>query len=157
MSFPARGDVIVVMTNGPGGFVLMGDINRTAADVYGWPALPLIIRQRMALSAEEREHLPGQYVDPRTGEPTLDVSIDEGGRVVLSTTQPATSIWSHQRHIRASKDWAEHLHQYALCERTDRSTDSRRPRLDRAQRDRAQKDDGVSGDAAPACASGRRS
>ncbi|MEL7197929.1 MAG: serine hydrolase domain-containing protein [Pseudomonadota bacterium] len=95
MSFPARGDVIVVMTSGPGGFILMGDINRTAAEVYDWPALPLIERERMALSEEERGELPGRYVHPETGEPAFDISIDQDGKIILTTDQPANSIYSY--------------------------------------------------------------
>ena len=95
MSFPAQGDVIVVMTNGPGGFILMGDINRTAAEAYHWPSLPLIIRERMTLSAEEREELSGQYVDPETREPVFKISVDQFGKITLTTHQPASSIWSY--------------------------------------------------------------
>lgn len=95
MSFPAQGDVIVVMTTGPGGFILMGDINRTAAEAYNWPALPLIVRERLSLSADEREDLPGQYVDPKTGEPALNLSLDEDGKITLTTVRPADSIFSY--------------------------------------------------------------
>lgn len=95
MSFPARGDVIVVMANGPGGFILMGDINRTAAEVHGWPALPLIVRQRMALSSQEIEDVTGLYVDATTGDPAFDISVEPDGRIVLSTVKSADSIWSY--------------------------------------------------------------
>lgn len=95
MSFPARGDVIVVMTNGPGGFILMGDINRTTAEVYEWPALPLIIRERLALTAGESQELPGLYVDTETGAEAFDISVDTEGRITLSTSEPPDSMWSY--------------------------------------------------------------
>ncbi|MEM6817300.1 MAG: serine hydrolase domain-containing protein [Pseudomonadota bacterium] len=95
MSFPAVGDVIVVMTNGPGGFILMGDINRTAAEAYQWPALPLIIRERMTLSADEQEQLAGRYVDSSSGNPAFTISVDRDSRTILSTYESADSIWSY--------------------------------------------------------------
>ncbi len=109
MSFPALGDVIVVMTTGPGGFILMGDINRTAAETYNWPALPLIIRERMALSAEELKELSGQYVDPATGEPAFNISVGQDAKITLTTNQPATSIWSYNGSFELVKTAANTL------------------------------------------------
>ncbi|WP_412546791.1 serine hydrolase domain-containing protein [Maricaulis sp. MIT060901] len=95
MSFPARGDVIVVMTNGPGGFILMGDINRTTAEVYNWPAIPLITRERLALTSDESQELPGIYVDTETGANVFEISVDTDGGITLSTSEAPDCIWSY--------------------------------------------------------------
>ena len=61
MAFPERGDVIVVMTNSRKGFPMVGDVNRTANQVYGWPSLPLIFHKRSLVYEDELSRLEGEY------------------------------------------------------------------------------------------------
>ena len=61
MAFPARGDVIVTMTNSAAGFPMVGDVNRTANVVYQWPSSPLIVKTRAPVTSEELEALTGDY------------------------------------------------------------------------------------------------
>ena len=78
MMFPDRGDAIIVMTNGENGFPLLGDINRTANTVYGWPSSPLLTEERFPLDAEALAVFAGGYAFPLSDDPVLQLVAGEG-------------------------------------------------------------------------------
>jgi hypothetical protein len=55
------GDGAVIMTNAAGGGRLAGDILRSIAAEYRWPAIQAKVRQRINVSAQSLERLVGTY------------------------------------------------------------------------------------------------
>lgn len=84
MAFPERGDVIVVMTNSKSGFPMVGDVNRTANQVYGWPSSPLIIHNRMSVDENELSQLVGDY--SVKGVADIAFSLTHDGSTLIGTT-----------------------------------------------------------------------
>jgi CubicO group peptidase (beta-lactamase class C family) len=78
MMFPDRGDAIVVMTNGDNGFPMLGDINRTANQVYGWPALEPRREERFPVDPAALDRLAGTYLFGVSGDPILELTVGEG-------------------------------------------------------------------------------
>lgn len=61
VAFPARGDGIVVLTNGDNGGSLRDEVVRSAAVLYGWPGYAQEERRAVPLSAELERELVGRY------------------------------------------------------------------------------------------------
>lgn len=61
LAFPARGDGIVVMANADGADVLINEIVRSAARVYGWPGFEPQHRRAVAVDVADLEALAGSY------------------------------------------------------------------------------------------------
>ncbi|MEO0607433.1 MAG: serine hydrolase domain-containing protein [Pseudomonadota bacterium] len=76
MAFPERGDVIVVMTNHPRGFPLLGEINRAGNRTYDWPRAPIKEIERFIMSATELSGFTGAYVREGETEILFDVTVN---------------------------------------------------------------------------------
>lgn len=76
MAFPDRGDVIVVMTNHPRGFPLLGEINRAGNRTYDWPRTPPMEIERFIMSATELSGFAGAYVQEGETEILFDVTVN---------------------------------------------------------------------------------
>lgn len=84
MAFPERGDVIVTMTNAKSGFPMVGDVNRSASQAYGWPSLPLIVHDRLSVDQAELSQLVGDY--SVEGDLNIAFSLTHDGRTLIGTT-----------------------------------------------------------------------
>lgn len=84
MAFPARGDVIVTMTNSAKGFPMVGDVNRTANVVYGWPSSPLIVKNRAPVTTKELDRFAGSYAVQGTTDAVFE--LNSGGDKLTGTT-----------------------------------------------------------------------
>lgn len=78
MGFPERGDVIVVMTNHPNGFPLLGEINRAGNRTYDWPRTPPLEVDRYPLSEDQLSDFVGGYT--RKGETNILFDISVSGQ-----------------------------------------------------------------------------
>lgn len=78
MGFPDRGDVIVVMTNHPRGFPLLGEINRAGNRSYDWPRTPPLEVDRFELSPASLADYVGAY--RRDGETDILFDIFVSGK-----------------------------------------------------------------------------
>ena len=76
MGFPDRGDVIVVMTNHPRGFPLLGEINRAGNRTYDWPRTPPMEVERFFMSDTELASFAGPYVREGQADILFDVTVD---------------------------------------------------------------------------------
>ncbi|MEL7482205.1 MAG: serine hydrolase domain-containing protein, partial [Pseudomonadota bacterium] len=76
MAYPARGDMVITMTNSSSGFAMVGDVGRTANATYGWPSTPLIIEKRAETSAAELEDFVGLYIEDGNPETTFTLRVD---------------------------------------------------------------------------------
>lgn len=76
MGFPDRGDVIVVMTNHPRGFPLLGEINRAGNRTYDWPRTPPMEIERFLMSEAELTSFAGAYAREGESDILFDVSVD---------------------------------------------------------------------------------
>ena len=61
LAFPARGDGIVVMANADGADLLINEIVRSAARVYGWPGFAPQHHRAVAVDVADLEALAGSY------------------------------------------------------------------------------------------------
>lgn len=84
MAFPERGDVIVTMTNSKSGFPMIGDVNRTANQAYGWPSSPLIVHDRLSVNENELFQLAGDY--SVKGDTNIAFSLTHDGSTLIGTT-----------------------------------------------------------------------
>ncbi|QIG54031.1 beta-lactamase family protein [Altererythrobacter sp. BO-6] len=75
-AYPARDEAIVVLTNAPGGWTVLGDIMRTAMRAYGWPHEPREVKTRFALSGDALARLAGDYVEQGKAEVAVSFSVD---------------------------------------------------------------------------------
>ncbi len=78
MGLPDRGDVIVVMTNHPRGFPLLGEINRAGNRTYDWPRAPTKEIERFLMSDAELASFSGAYA--REGETDILFDVRVSGR-----------------------------------------------------------------------------
>ncbi|MEO0467940.1 MAG: serine hydrolase domain-containing protein [Pseudomonadota bacterium] len=76
MGFPDRGDVIVVMTNHPRGFPLLGEINRAGNRTYDWPRTPPKEIERFIMSEAELTSFAGAYAREGETDILFDVRVD---------------------------------------------------------------------------------
>ena len=76
MGFPDRGDVIVVMTNHPRGFPLLGEINRAGNRTYDWPRTPPMEIERFVMSDAELAGFSGAYAREGDTDILFDVSVN---------------------------------------------------------------------------------
>lgn len=84
MAFPERGDVIVAMTNSKKGFPMIGDINRTANQVYGWPSSPLIFHKRSSVDEKELSQFIGDYSE--SNQQGVAFTLTQGDNLLIGTT-----------------------------------------------------------------------
>jgi len=84
MAFPERGDVMVAMTNSRKGFPMIGDVNRTANQAYGWPSSPPIFHKRSPIDKEELSSLVGEYTE--SNEQDIAFSLTHNDRVLIGMT-----------------------------------------------------------------------
>ncbi|MEO1322169.1 MAG: serine hydrolase domain-containing protein [Pseudomonadota bacterium] len=82
MGFPDRSDVIVVMTNHPNGFPLLGEINRAGNRTYDWPRTPPLELDRYEMSPAELSSFAGPYL--REGETDILFDITVSGQDLLA-------------------------------------------------------------------------
>ncbi|MEL7054844.1 MAG: serine hydrolase domain-containing protein [Pseudomonadota bacterium] len=75
MGFPDRSDVIVVMTNHPNGFPLLGEINRAGNRTYDWPRTAPLEVDRYEMSEAELSSFAGPYVRDGETDVLFDVSV----------------------------------------------------------------------------------
>ncbi|MEM9178531.1 MAG: serine hydrolase domain-containing protein [Pseudomonadota bacterium] len=75
MGFPDRNDVIVVMTNHPAGFPLLGEINRAGNRTYDWPRTPPLEVDRYKMSATELTSFAGPYVREGETDILFDIAV----------------------------------------------------------------------------------
>jgi CubicO group peptidase (beta-lactamase class C family) len=73
--YTESGDGIAVMTNGDDGSALAREIERAAADVYGWAGLKPQVKQAMTLPAAKLQRLTGTYA---VGGTRIVVAVDRG-------------------------------------------------------------------------------
>ena len=76
MGFPDRDDVIVVMTNHPRGFPLLGEINRAGNRTYDWPRAPIREIERFLMSQTELNRFAGAYKREGQTDILFDVRVD---------------------------------------------------------------------------------
>jgi CubicO group peptidase (beta-lactamase class C family) len=69
------GDGIVVMTNGDDGSALAREVERAAADVYGWPGLKPQVKKPALVSSANLTRLAGTY---EVGDSRLVLAVDKG-------------------------------------------------------------------------------
>ncbi len=75
MGFPERGDVIVVMTNHPSGFPLLGEINRAGNRTYDWPRTPPLEIDRHPMSPDQLADFVGAYTREGETDILFDVAV----------------------------------------------------------------------------------
>lgn len=76
MAYTARGDGVVVMTNGDNGDELARALVRAVAREYSWPSYQPVARSHVALTAAQSRALAGKYAIPDLGD--FDITYDHG-------------------------------------------------------------------------------
>jgi CubicO group peptidase (beta-lactamase class C family) len=77
--YTESGDGIVVMTNGDNGSALAKEIERAAADVYGWAGLKPQVKAALVIPAAKLRQLTGTY---EVGDTRIVVALDNGALTV---------------------------------------------------------------------------
>ncbi|MEE4177975.1 MAG: serine hydrolase domain-containing protein [Bacteroides sp.] len=62
LAFPERGQAVVVMTNGTNGWVLWPEIERSVANILGWPILEPKYIETIELTEDEIKGYTGEYI-----------------------------------------------------------------------------------------------
>ncbi len=83
VAYPARGDALVVMTNGDGGGDLIDEIRRSVAHSYGWPDFAPKRITPMAVTASELDAWTGDYAVEAYG---FAITIRRSGDALIAST-----------------------------------------------------------------------
>ena len=86
--YPARGEGLVVMTNGDGGENLIGEIRRSVARSYGWPDFEPGRVTSMPATTVELDARTGEYAVERYG---FAISIRRSGDALIASTPRGSS------------------------------------------------------------------
>jgi len=87
VGYVERGQGAVIMTNGIGGGVLLGEILRGIANVYGWPDYLPAAKQVVALTEAQMSPLVGRYVLDIASEVFVEISTS-GDSLYATVIQP---------------------------------------------------------------------
>lgn len=83
MAYPARGEALVVMTNGDGGGDLIDEIRRSVAHSYGWPDFAPKRVTPMPATAQELDARTGDYAVEAYG---FAITIRRSGNALIAST-----------------------------------------------------------------------
>lgn len=93
VAYPARGDGVVIMTNGDDGNLLIGEIVRSVAAVYGWPDFKPSSRAVATAELESLGQLAGIYRTRGVAELTLIVSAHDDHLLVRTPRGSAYTFY----------------------------------------------------------------